>query len=290
VTDLTIPDGSTFTPGSSFTKIWRLKNNGTCTWTTNYRLVLVSGDMMGGNNLSFLPTQVRPGETIDLSMNFVAPLFEGSYRGNWQIRNERGEIFGTTATANRPFWVDIKVVAPPASGTVYDFASNACSAQWTSGAGILKCPGMNNDINGFVLRLASAKLEDGSVRNAPSLLTVPQNTNNGYIRAVYPSFNVQKGDRFRAVVNCEYGATSCGVLFRVDYQLSDGIVRDFWAFGEMYEGNYFTVDLDLSPLAGKNVKFVLTVLSLGPASGDRALWVEPRIIRTAPPPTLTPTP
>jgi hypothetical protein len=121
-------------------------------------------------------------------------------------------------------------------------------------------------------------------------LTVPQNTFNGYIRGIYPSFKVQTGDRLRAVVNCERGATSCGVLFRVDYQLSDGIIRDFWAFGERYEGSTFAVDLDLTPLAGKDVKFVITVLSLGSPVDDRALWVEPRIIRTAPAPgsTLTP--
>ena len=41
------------------------------------------------------------------------------------------------------------------------------------------------------------------------------------------------------------------------------LVRDFWAFGEQYDGKYFTVDLDLSPLAGQDVKFVLSVLSLG---------------------------
>ena len=245
---------------------------------------------MGGNNLMPLPFEVAPGETIDLPMNFTAPIFEGSYRGNWQIRNDKGEIFGTMATANRPFWVDIKVKAPAVSGTVYDFVSNACSAQWASGAGTLICPGTNKDVNGFVLKQTSAKMEDGSVRTAPSLLTVPQNVSNGYIRAVYPSFQVQAGDRLRTIVNCEYGAASCGVLFRVDYQLADGIIRDFWAFGEMYEGNYFAADLDLTPLAGKNVKFVLTVLSLGSPVDDRALWVEPRIVRTALPVTSTPTP
>ena len=245
---------------------------------------------MGGRNLAYLPQEVKPGETFDLSMNFNAPIFEGSYRSNWQLRNEKGEIFGTTATANRPFWVDIKVEAPAVSGTAYDFASNVCLAQWSSGAGTLDCPGVNLDRDGFVLKQSVARLEDGSFRFNPSLLTVPQNTYNGYIRAVYPSIKVQDGDHFRAIVNCERGATSCGVLFRVDYQLSDGIVRDLWAFGERYEGNLFEVDLDLSALAGKDVKFVLSVLSLGPASGDRALWVEPRIIRTTPIVTTTPRP
>lgn len=223
-------------------------------------------------------------------MNFTAPIFEGDYRGNWQIRNERGEIFGTTPTANRPFWVDVRVKAPVVTGTAYDFTANACSAQWTSGAGTLDCPGRNLDRDGYILKQSLARLEDGTSTIAPSLLTVPQNVFNGYIRAVYPSVKIQEGDRFRAIVNCERGATFCGVLFRVDYQLSDGIIRDFWAFGERYEGSYFTVDLDLSPLAGRDVKFVLTVLSLGSASNDRALWVDPRIFRTAPAVTVTPTP
>jgi hypothetical protein len=245
---------------------------------------------LGGRNLTFLPEEVAPGQTIDLAMDFTAPIFEGEYRGNWQIRNATGQIFGTTATANRPFWVDISVKAPAVSGTTFDFTANACSAQWTSGAGILDCPGINRDQDGFVLRQNTARLEDGTLRIAPSLLTAPQNVFNGYIRAVYPSIKIQEGDRFRAIVNCERGAISCGVLFRVDYQLSDGITRDFWAFGEFYEGNYFTADLDLSSLAGRDVKFVLTVLSLGSASNDRALWVDPRIVRTAPIVTMTPTP
>jgi len=245
---------------------------------------------MGGRNFGFLPQEVKPGETFDLTMNFVAPLFEGDFRSNWQIRNEKGEIFGTTASANRPFWVDIQVRAPEVSGTIYEFTGNVCSALWTSGAGTLDCPGTNNDRDGFVLRQNIARLEDGTVRILPNLLMVPQNTFNGYIRGIYPSIRIQEGDRFRAIVNCERGATSCGVLLRLDYQLSDGIVRDFWAFGERYEGMTFSVDLDLSPLAGKDVRFVFSVLSLGSASGDRALWVDPRIVRTSPAVTVTPAP
>jgi hypothetical protein len=180
------------------------------------------------------------------------------------------------------------VEAPAITGTVYDFAANACSAQWFSGAGNLKCPGGSTDQNGFVLKQSIAHLEDGSSLLQASLLTVPENIFNGYIRAVYPSFRVKQGDHFKAIINCEDKATSCGVLYRVDYQLGDGIVRDFWAFGEKYDGKYFIVDLDLSPLAGQDVRFVFTVLALGPASDDRALWVNPRIVRTAP--AITPTP
>lgn len=234
---------------------------------------------MGGQNNMPLPTEVAPGQTIDIAMNFTAPLFEKDYRGNWFIKNEKGELFGTTPTANKPFWVAIKVKTPALTGTTYDFAANACAAQWFSGIGTLPCPGTNKDANGFVLNQSRSKLEDGTTSFSPALLLVPQNINNGYIRAVYPSFKVQNGDRFQTIVGCEGGATSCGVLLRLDYQLADGLVRDFWAFGEQYDGKYFTVDLDLSSLAGQDVKFVLTVLSLGDASGDRTLWVQPRLTR-----------
>ena len=234
---------------------------------------------MGGQNLMTLPREVAPGQTIDLPMTFRAPLIAGSYRGNWQIQNDKGELFGTTATANRPFWVAIRVQTPDLTAPVYDFVANACSAQWFTEGGNIRCPGRNNDPAGFVLRPATTRLEDGTTSTRSSLVTVPQDVFNGYIRGVYPSVKIQQGDRLQAIVNCEGNATSCGVLFRIDYQLADGIVHDFWAFGEQYDGKYFAVDLDLSPLAGQDVRFVFTVLSLGPASGDRALWVEPRIIR-----------
>jgi hypothetical protein len=287
-----VPRNSVFAPDALFTKVWRLKNVGTCTWKTTYRVVLVGGDRLGGQNLMPLPSEVAPGQTIDLRMNFTAPTIEGTYQGNWQIRNDKGQIFGTTATANRPFSLFIRVRTPPPTGTVYDFVSNACSAQWSSGAGTLNCQGANLRRNGFVLRRSLAKPENGAIVVKPSLLTVPQNTLYGYIQALYPSFNVQKGDHFRAIVSCEVGATSCGVLFRFDYQLADGIVRELWAVEEHYEGNTSTVDIDISSLAGQDVNFVLTVLSLGPASDNRALWVEPRIVRSASAAsvTLTPTP
>ena len=247
---------------------------------------------MSGQNLMPLPAEVAPGQTVDLSMKFTAPTVEGTYQGNWQIRNDKGEVFGTTATANRPFPLLIRVQASPLMGTVYDFVANACSAQWSSGAGTLSCQGANFHRNGYILRQSLAKPENGAVVLKPSLLTVPQNALHGYIRALYPSFRVQKGDRFQATVSCEVGATSCGVLFRLDYQLADRRVRELWAVEEHYEGNTSTVDIDLSSLAGQDVNFVLTVLSLGPASDNRALWVEPRIVRsdTASSVTLTPTP
>jgi hypothetical protein len=113
---------------------------------------------------------------------------------------------------------------------------------------------------------------------------------NGYIQGFFPTFRVQNGDRFRSVINCEYNATNCYVAFRLDYE-QGGTIRTFWGpFLERYEGRFYNVDVDLSPLAGRDVKFILTVLAAGVATGDRALWVGPHIYRAgASPATSAPT-
>lgn len=182
-------------------------------------------------------------------------------------------------------------IPPVPSGAYYDFASSACAAAWTSGAGALPCPGTDGDTRGFVLPVNNPKLENGATDNAAGLVLFPQNKYDGYIKGVYPEVAIQAGDRFQSIVNCAYGSY-CYVTFRLDYQIGTGSVRTFWAWKEKNEGQYYRVNLDLSSLAGKRVKFILTLLATGPATGDRALWSQPRIVRSgyvSPTPSLTPT-
>lgn len=48
IKDVTIADGTRIDAGTNFTKAWRLRNSGSCTWTVDYSLVFISGDMLGG--------------------------------------------------------------------------------------------------------------------------------------------------------------------------------------------------------------------------------------------------
>jgi Ig-like domain-containing protein len=93
VTDVTYPDGSSVNAGDSFTKTWRLKNAGTCSWTPSYTVVFKSGDAMGGPSAQALAGNVNPGQTVDISVNLTAPAANGSYTGNWGMRNASGVIF-----------------------------------------------------------------------------------------------------------------------------------------------------------------------------------------------------
>jgi hypothetical protein len=127
---------------------------------------------------------------------------------------------------------------------------------------------------------------------APSLLIAPEFKYNGYIQGTYPLFTVQAGDRFRGNTGCAFGS-SCYVTFRLDYMTATGTLKTFWSWRESNDKKNNTFDLNLAPLAGQNVRFILTVLATGSATGDKVSWVAPMIVRLDTsgqvPPTLTPT-
>ena len=297
IADVTVPDGTRYDPGATFTKTWRLRNIGTCTWTTSYTMVFDSGEKMGTTTSVNFPSNVAPGQNVDLSVNMTAPSAAGHYIGYWKFKNAAGTLFGIGFNANKSWWVEINVNGTPTTGVAYDFTANAGSATWSSGAGGLSFPGTDGDAKGFALKLDKPDFESGVVASQPGLLFSPQQITNGFIQASYPAFTVQSGDRFRATVGCQAKATSCYVAYRLDYEVN-GFIRTFWTFREKFEGWTYDANLNLSPLAGQNVKFILYISAFGSPIGDRALWGNPVIARsgvvitptvTGTPPTPTPT-
>ncbi|NOY99717.1 MAG: hypothetical protein GXP40_11035 [Chloroflexi bacterium] len=102
ISDVTVPDGTKFSPGETFTKTWRIKNIGTCTWTTSYAIVFGSGESMNGPVAQPLTGNVAPGQTVDISVNLTAPASDGNYTGYWKLRNASNVLFATV-------YVQIKV-------------------------------------------------------------------------------------------------------------------------------------------------------------------------------------
>lgn len=107
VADLNYADGTYVTPGTSFVKSWRIRNNGGTTWNQNYRVVFVSGTNMASTSAVYLPTVVYPGQTVDISIPMTAPSSSGSFQGKWMLQNDRGQNFGIGANCNTAFWVQI---------------------------------------------------------------------------------------------------------------------------------------------------------------------------------------
>lgn len=112
VTDITVPDGQEYDPETKFTKTWRLLNDGSCTWNTNYQLYFVTGDRMSGpKSQQMTAIEVPPGASIDVSVELRSPEEVGTYRGYWGLKNADGVEFGIGSAGN-PFYVKIKVVQP----------------------------------------------------------------------------------------------------------------------------------------------------------------------------------
>lgn len=287
VSDITIPDGTNIAPAAAFKKTWRIKNIGTCTWATTYTLVFDSGEKMGGPASVNLAAAVAPGQTVDLSIDLTAPVTPGSYIGYWKLKNASGALFGTSATADKAFWVNIVATGD------YDFTANAASAVWSSGAGALTFPSTDGTVGPLALKLDKPKFEDGIDTYGAGLLFVPNNAAKGYIQAIYPPFKVQSGDRFQSRIGCQDAATTCYIAYRLQYQIDGSTeIKTFWKeppFREKYERSTYPLNVDLSSLAGQNIKFILSVSDYDSSpAGDRALWGNPRITRsgsgTTPPP------
>jgi hypothetical protein len=282
VQSVTVDDNSVFFPGSVFTKIWRVRNIGTCDWTPAYALVFAGGDSMGAPSAVPLPGVVRPGEVVDLAVTMTAPATPGVYRGSWLLRNPAGALFGTGPDALEPLHVQIQVVQPPAQGSgSYDFALRYCDAVWRSDSAALGCPGSIDDPNGSVVLLNQPYLESG-LENRPALWTRPSNNPGGRISGQYPSYPVRSGDRLRSVVGCLWNSPGCDVTFSLDYRRSDGTSFNLGTWREIYDGRTTTIDIDLSSLAGQAVQFSLGVRNNGAAGTANAFWFTPRIETVAP--------
>ncbi len=111
VKDLSYPDGSNVSSGASFTKTWRLKNTGTCTWDSSYSLVFIGKNAMGGPSSQQLTNgTVEPGDTVDVSVDLEAPGTAGSYEGDWELSDASDDLFGVGPNGQNFFWVKITTI------------------------------------------------------------------------------------------------------------------------------------------------------------------------------------
>jgi hypothetical protein len=124
----TIPDNTVMDPSKSFTKTWRFKNIGTCTWDTNYKIVFSDGAKMSGVSPQKFEDDVAPGEKVDIAVDLKAPATSGTYRGYWKLQDDEGAYFVNN------MWVQIKVSAPLVENSVtLNVKSSESGTVWESG-------------------------------------------------------------------------------------------------------------------------------------------------------------
>ncbi len=108
--DLDMNDPPVMAAGEAFAKVWRLRNIGTCAWTSAYYIDYVGGNTnasrMSGER-TFVDGPVAPATNYDLALDLIAPSKPGVYQGFWQMFNSTGKGFGPK------LWVGIEVPRTP---------------------------------------------------------------------------------------------------------------------------------------------------------------------------------
>jgi hypothetical protein len=111
--DVTVPDNWTTLPNDHFTKTWRIRNIGTCTWTSGYTLVFDHGDQMGAPASSPITgATVPPGGTVDISVALTSPDHAGTFQGWYRLHASDNSIILFDNSVNNWFWLKIITVNP----------------------------------------------------------------------------------------------------------------------------------------------------------------------------------
>lgn len=290
VKDVTVPDNTVFQPGENFTKTWRLRNVGECTWGEGYALVFVGGEPLTVTTRVPLPTIAKSDQTIDISVEMVAPPNGGTFRSNWKLSNSAGQVFGTGADSDQPIWAQIKVNTDQQSGsstgTQFDFVSNASIATWFTGVSDssgspIAFGGSVDNSEGSAMVADQLRLETGQT-SGKILLTIPRMQKDGYVYGIFPQYRVEAGDHFIARVGFAANPDGqCGVgkaIFQVAAKQGDDI-DTLYEISATCDRSLTLIDVDLSNLRSQIVEFILAVRADGSSQDDWAVWNSPQIKR-----------
>lgn len=268
----TIPDGSVLYPGTMFTKTWTLRNEGSCTWTPDYAVVFISGDSMSvPAAVQLSQKEVKPGETVDISVPLIAPTRAGDYRADFRLRNAAGVLFAFKKP-EQTFWADIQVV----EGVIH-LANSYCGATWTSHAGSLHCPGLPTDAAGYVYSDNAPTLENGTIDDEPTLWMGLTGGQDAFIMGVFPAMQIPENAKFTTVLGCSNGMTQCRVKFVLAYQEGEAPLQQLGSWDEVYDDQLQRIRLDLSALGGRTVKIILIARPMDSSVDGRIHLLEPVI-------------
>lgn len=285
VKDVTYPDNTVIASATTFTKTWRLKNDGQTTWTADYELIFSSGNAMDGAAAKKIGVIVKPGETIDLSIDLKSPTNSGEYKGEWMLRTTGGKIFGVGEKADKAFWVIINVEnyqseSVPTEIYPLDFVAKICNAQWKSNYSVVRipCDTDKSMTKAYVAVLSKPKLENGYLDDERTLHMHLEGESGSWIQGFYPALLVKNGAYFSALVGCLDGSKACNVTISLDARIDGGNPVNLGKWVETYDEKLTTIDVDLSGYAGKNVEFILGISNRSNVISD-VFWLAPRVVQ-----------
>ena len=104
-------DDTVYTVERKFTKVWRLKNTGSCTWNKDFSLRFIQGDLLGaGASIPLTDVNIPTWSYVNVEVDMRAPNEPGTYQGYWKIVSSDGKLFGVNPDGQQAFYVKIKVI------------------------------------------------------------------------------------------------------------------------------------------------------------------------------------
>lgn len=249
VSDLTIPDGMTITPGTNFQKSWYVKNSGTCTWNSSYRVIYHSGDNVGRSKEYALLQPgyfIRPGESTVVSVDLVAPYeVGGTYTTYWSLKTPDGNEFGAGPAKNiylsSNFRVESQFVV------TQNFGSLQCSDDY----GYLTC-GINqtDGSRGSVYYDATPMLESGRSQGNPAIAVRPPSGENTVVRFEFGPLRFPRKSNFYTNFCCRPDTPTCDVQIRLYIRepgYSEKLIQEIreWNDGLMGEWKFVLDDIGI---------------------------------------------
>jgi PASTA domain len=191
-----------------------------------------------------------------------------------------GQVISTDPTPGKQTGADHKVTLTVSDGPTpaVDLRAAAKDADWSNGTVGLVVNGTDNDPRGFVLQRENVAIEDGTIAQR-ALETFPQQVPNGFIVGEYKLPNkIIPGDHFvtkTSFVQGSGGQVDFSILV-VDAQGNATLVKKINQRDNNDVGKW---DVDLSQFAGADT-IQLRIDAGTSATGDAALWIDPRITGT----------
>lgn len=130
VSDMTYSDGTIVSPGTSLIKIWRMHNNGKCSWDSVV-LAHVGGNSMGASLITPVVTHVGSGDLVDIVVKLTAPAQPGRHCGYFRLATKDGVKFG------HRIWIDIVITSteiPLADAVVIEASTHSPTTTTTATA------------------------------------------------------------------------------------------------------------------------------------------------------------
>jgi len=103
VADVTVGDGESVPPSTSFLKTWTIRNSGSEAWPAGCSLRLSFGHDMNVSSIATIVPLLGGGTTSNITVQMTAPTEPGIYESQWRLVTSTGKFFGD------PIWSIVQV-------------------------------------------------------------------------------------------------------------------------------------------------------------------------------------